>query len=156
MIEISNANDKPVQRFLGYFLRSVEKSAKLAKVYMRMFVDSSLRGDIPFFLFLCHISLLGDVWTQATVIIWWLGKRELETKARFKRRATAVRQLIIIYYKVLKLSKICDKNRNLECPAFLELWKFWVNIWFFEQIFWRKQSLSAPVLKGKHRIVKTR
>ena len=109
-----------------------------------------------FFLFLCHISLLGDVWTQATVIIWWLGKRELETKARFKRRATAVRQLIIIYYKVLKLSKICDKTRNLESPAFLELWKFWVNIWFFEQIFWRKQSLSAPVLKGKHRIVKTR
>ena len=50
--------------------------------------------------------------------------RELETKARFKRRATAVRQLIIIYYKVLKLSKICDKTRNLESPAFLELWKF--------------------------------
>ena len=107
-----------------------------------------------FFLFLCHISLLGDVWTQATVIIWWLGKRELETKARFKRRAIAVRQSI--YYKVLKLSKICDKTRNLECPAFLELWKFWVNIWFFEQIFWRKQSLSTPFLKGKHRIVKTR
>ena len=39
MIEISNANNKPVQRFLGYFLRSVEKSAKLAKVYMRLFVD---------------------------------------------------------------------------------------------------------------------
>ena len=39
MIEISNANDKPVQRFLGYFLRSVEKSVKLAKVYMRLFVD---------------------------------------------------------------------------------------------------------------------
>ena len=91
MIEISNANDKPVQRFLGYFLRSVEKSAKLAKVYMRMFVDCSLRADIShFLLFLCHISLLGDVWTQATVIIWWLAKRELETKARFKRRATAV------------------------------------------------------------------
>ena len=155
MIEISNANDKPVQRFLGYFLRSVEKSAKLAKVYMRMFVDCSLRArHQPFFFFLCHISLLGDVWTQATVIIWWLGKRELETKARFKRRAIAVRQSI--YYKVLKLSKICDKTRNLECPAFLELWKFWVNIWFFEQIFWRKQSLSTPFLKRKHRIVKTR
>lgn len=50
MIEISNANDKPVQRFLGYFLRSVEKSAKLAKVYMRMFVDCSLRArHRPFF-----------------------------------------------------------------------------------------------------------
>ena len=33
MIEITNANDKLVQRFLGYFLRFVEKSAKLAKVY---------------------------------------------------------------------------------------------------------------------------
>ena len=33
MIEISNGNNKPVQRFPGYFLRYVEKSAKLAKVY---------------------------------------------------------------------------------------------------------------------------
>ena len=37
MIEITSANDKPVQCFIGYFLRLVEKSAKLAKVYMRMF-----------------------------------------------------------------------------------------------------------------------
>ena len=30
----------------------------------------------------------------------------------------------LIYYKLLKLSKICDKTGNLECSAFLELWKF--------------------------------
>ena len=38
MIEISDANYKPAQRFLGCFLRSVEISAKLAKVYIWLFV----------------------------------------------------------------------------------------------------------------------
>ena len=78
MIEISNANNKPVQRFLGYFLRSVERSAKLAKVYMRLCVN-------------CHFLVSMETSERKLRLSYGdLGTRELETKARFKRRATAV------------------------------------------------------------------
>ena len=41
----------------------------------------------------------------------------------------------LIYYKLLKLSKICDKTGSLKLFSLSRAWKFLVNIWFFEQIF---------------------
>ena len=41
----------------------------------------------------------------------------------------------LIYYKLLKLSKICDKTGSLKPFSLSRAWKFLVNIWFFEQIF---------------------
>ena len=40
-----------------------------------------------------------------------------------------------------------------KCSAFLELWKFWVNIWFLEQIFWRKQLVECTCFNGKNTVL---